>query len=197
MREKTYLGNKTGIFKTTCKPHAIQSRTLSAERSPARKSGAEIDLPLGPKPAGVGPLAGADAVVQPVERERPGHERLAAALGKPERDLRVAALSLDVERAARELPIAPHLHGFAGERDARMAGDVEEFLCLERCVDLGQRGFYGRGLEPHVDARDPTLRDTELAAEAAEGAAECRAPLPQPDRHAAPRRLARVALIGR
>src|SRR5438552_386014 len=137
MRERTYLGNETGIFKTTCKARAIQSGTLSAERSPARKGGAEIDLHLGAEPAGVGPLAGADAVVQPVERERTGHHRLAAALAQPERDVHVAALSLDVERAARELTIVAHLHGFAGEGDERMAGDVEEFLCLERCVDLG------------------------------------------------------------
>src|SRR5439155_15203597 len=114
---------------------------------------------------------------------------------KPERDLRVAALSLDVERAARELPIVAHLHGFAGERDARMAGDVEEFLCLERCVDLGQRGLDGRGLEPHVDARDLTLRDTELAAEAAEGAAEWRARLPQLERHPVAGGIVRVAFV--
>ena len=37
--------------------------------SPARKAGAEIDLHLGAEPAGVRPLAGADAVVEPVESE--------------------------------------------------------------------------------------------------------------------------------
>src|SRR5438046_9438600 len=77
-----------------------------------------------------------------------------------------------------------------------MAGDVEECLCLERRVDLGQRGLDGRGLEPHVDARDPTLRDTELAAEVAEGAAEWRARLPQLERHAAAGGSDRVALVG-
>src|SRR5256712_13219108 len=77
-----------------------------------------------------------------------------------------------------------------------MAGDVEEFLCLERRVDLGQRGFDGRGLEPHVDARDLTLRDTELAAEAVEGAAEWRARLPQLEGHAAAGGIDRVALVG-
>src|SRR2546428_7179312 len=77
-----------------------------------------------------------------------------------------------------------------------MAGDVEEFLCLERRVDLGQRGFDGRGLEPHVDARDPTLCDTELAAEAVEGTAEWRARLPQLERHAAAGGIDRVALVG-
>src|SRR5438552_16116779 len=77
-----------------------------------------------------------------------------------------------------------------------MAADVEEFLCLERRVDLGQRGFDGRGLEPHVDARDLTLRDTELAAKAVEGAAEWRARLPQLEGHAAAGGIDRVALVG-
>src|SRR2546425_12767385 len=77
-----------------------------------------------------------------------------------------------------------------------MAADVEEFLCLERRVDLGKRGFDGRGLEPHVNARDLALRNTELAAEAAEGAAEWRARLPQLERHAAAGGIDRVALVG-
>src|SRR5438046_247865 len=59
-----------------------------------------------------------------------------------------------------------------------------------------QRGLDGRGLEPHVDARDPTLRDTELAAKAVEGAAEWRARLPQLERHAASGGIDRVALVG-
>src|SRR5437588_4762166 len=182
------------FLKPRSRPWTPQVRL--AVRSPARKGGAEIDLYFGAEPAGVRPLAAADAVVQPVERERTGHHRLAAALAHPERDLRVAALSLDVEHAARELPIAPRLHGFAGERDARMAANVKEFLLLERRVDLGQPGFDRRGLEPHVDARDLTLYDAQLASEPAEGAAEWRARLPQLERHAAPCGIHRVALVG-
>src|SRR5439155_4449160 len=109
---KAYLGNETGIFKTTCKPHAIQSRTLSAERSPARKGSVEIDLHLGAEPAGVRALAGADGVVQRAEGLRETDARPDGAPVKPERELRVAPPSLDVERAARALPIVAHLCRF-------------------------------------------------------------------------------------
>jgi len=139
----------------------------------ARECRAEIDRYLGAEPSGVGPFASADSICEPIESERSGHDRPAAAsLPQPKRDVHLAPRALDLERASRELDVSARFHGPAGECDARMLTDGEEFFFLQRRIDLGKAAVDRCGLEPNVNALDPALRDAEFAAETPESTAK-------------------------
>src|ERR1700741_2918903 len=82
---------------------------------------AEVHLHVLVDPTGVAPLAGADSVLKPVEREAAGNRGLASVCHEAERHVRLATLALDVERAVRTCWIA-----MAYERDSRILGHREE-----------------------------------------------------------------------